>query len=157
MMFSSCMQKLWWFFIKSVKNNLKNFKRGNCFYFFYHLAKFLFSCTLFVSHLAPSLFPILHHLAPSLFLSLENKNNRCKKKLNYKTQDNNQIIYKSKSCRAAEFSKFCKFSIKCKTGLASIAVGCLGGSENPSSSLIVPQIPLPPKERGNRRLVGPHI
>ena len=27
------------------------------------------------------------------------------KKINYKTQDNNHFIYKSKSCRAAEFSK----------------------------------------------------
>ena len=78
----------------------------------------------------------------SLFLSLQNKNTRCKKK--YKTRDNNQTNYKSKSCRAAEFSKFCKFPMERKTGLASIAGCCFGGpltgvlgSENPSSSSIV--------------------
>ena len=29
------------FFIKPVENDLKNFRSGNCFSFFYHLAKFL--------------------------------------------------------------------------------------------------------------------
>ena len=63
-------------------------------------------------------------------------------KKNYKTQDNNQVIYKSKSCRAAE--EFCKFSMERKAGLAFIAGGCLGvsftgflGSENPSPSSIL--------------------
>ena len=50
------------------------------------------------------------------------------KKLYYKTLDNNQLIYKSKSCRAAEFSKFSKFSLERKAGHASIGGGCLGGS-----------------------------
>ena len=50
------------------------------------------------------------------------------KKLNFKTKDNNQINNKSKSCRAAEFSKFCKFSMERKGCVASIAGGCLGGS-----------------------------
>ena len=65
-------------------------------------------------------------------------------KLNYKTQDNNQIIYKSKSCRAADFSKFSNFAIELKVGFVFIAIGCLDGSltgdlgsENPSSSLMV--------------------
>ena len=49
------------------------------------------------------------------------------RKVNYKTKDNNQMIYKSKSCQAAEFSNFCKFSMERKAGLASIASGCLGG------------------------------
>ena len=82
------------------------------------------------------------------------------KKLNYKTQDNNQINYKSKSCRAAEFSKFYKFSMERKAGLASDAGGSLTGvlgSEIPSSSLIVIGFCTDPssKERGSRRLVEP--
>ena len=67
-----------------------------------------------------------------------------RKQLNYKTQENNQIIYESKSCRAAEFSKLWKFSMERKAGLASITGGSLGGyltgvlgSENPSFSLMV--------------------
>ena len=69
--------------------------------------------------------------------------------MNYKTQDNNQIIFKSKSCRAAE--EFCKFLMERKAGFASIADGCLGGSligvlgtEKPS-----PRIHLLSRERGN--------
>ena len=57
------------------------------------------------------------------------------KKLIYKIQDNNQLIHKSKSCRAAE--EFCKFSMERKAGLASNTGGSLTGvlgSENPSSS-----------------------
>ena len=56
------------------------------------------------------------------------------KKPKYKAQDNNQNIHKSKRCRAAEFSKLCKFSMDFKTGLES-SVGCslIGvlDSENP--------------------------
>ena len=76
-------------------------------------------------------------------------------KLNYKTQDNKQTLYKSKSCRAAEFSMFCKFSMERKAGLA-VAVSCVGGSltgvlgsENPSSSSMVIGLstdPFPKKE-----------
>ena len=85
----------------------------------------------------------------SLFLSFQNKFTRCK-----------EIIYKSKSCRAAEFSKFYKFSMERKAGLASDAGGSLTGvlgSEIPSSSLIVIGFCTDPssKERGSRRLVEP--
>ena len=80
------------------------------------------------------------------------------KKINYKTQDNNQFIYKSKSCRAAEFSKFCKFSIERKADLASITGGCLGGSltevlgsENPSSFSMVIELSTDPSSQGNRK------
>ena len=41
-------------------------------------------------------------------------------KLIYKTPDNKQIIYKSKSCRAAE--EFCKFSMERKVALPSSLV-----------------------------------
>ena len=62
------------------------------------------------------------------------------KKINHETRDKKQVIYKSKSSRAAEFSIFCKFSLERKAGLASITGGSLTGglgSENPSSSSMV--------------------
>ena len=81
-----------------------------------------------------------------------------------KTQDNNQIIYESKRCRAAEFSKLCKFSMERKAGLSSIAGGCLGGSlagilgsENPSSSSMVIGFSTDPSSQGKRKSVEPHI
>ena len=49
------------------------------------------------------------------------------KKINQKTRDSKRVIYKSKSCRAAEFSKFCKLSMERKAGLASITGGSLTG------------------------------
>ena len=76
------------------------------------------------------------------------------KKLNYKTQDNNQFIYKLKSCRAAEFSKFCKLSMERKAGLASITGGSLTGvldSENPSSSSMVIGLSTDPYSQGKRK------
>ena len=60
------------------------------------------------------------------------------KKSNYKPQDNNQIIYKSNSCRAAELS------MERKAGFASNGGGFIGGSltrilgsENSSSSSMI--------------------
>ena len=91
----------------------------------------------------------------SLFLSLFKKLLDAKK-LNYKTQDNNQFKYKSKSCRAAE--EFCKFSMERKAGLASITRGCHGGSltgvfgsENPSSSSMVIGLATDPSSQGKRK------
>ena len=75
------------------------------------------------------------------------------KKLNYKTQDNNQFNYKSKSCRAAE--EFCKFSIERKASLAYITGASLTGvlgSENPSSSSMVIGLSTDPSSQGNRKL-----
>ena len=60
------------------------------------------------------------------------------KKINYKTQDNNQFNCKSKSCRAAE--EFWKFPMEREAGLVSITGGSLTevlGSEKPSSSFMV--------------------
>ena len=77
------------------------------------------------------------------------------KKLNYKTQDNNQSYYKSKSCRAAEFSKFCKFSMERKAGLASITGGSLTGnfgSENPSLSSMLIGLSTDPSSQEKRKL-----
>ena len=74
------------------------------------------------------------------------------KTLNYETQDNNQFIYKSKSCRAAE--EFCKFSMERKAGLASITGGSLAGvlgSENPSSSSMLIGLSTDPSSQGKRK------
>ena len=84
------------------------------------------------------------------------------KKINYKIQDNNQVFYKSKSCRAAEFSKLCKFSRELEAGLASITVGCLGGSltgvldsVNPSPILMVIGLFTDPSSQGKRKSSNP--
>ena len=53
------------------------------------------------------------------------KKYRCDKKFNFKTQNNNQFVYKSKRCRAAK--EFRKFSKKRKADLASIAGGRVCG------------------------------
>ena len=74
------------------------------------------------------------------------------KTLNYKTQDNNQFIYKSKSCQAAE--EICKFSMERKAGLASITGGSrtgVLGSENPSSYSMVIGLSTDPSCQGKRR------
>ena len=75
------------------------------------------------------------------------------KTLNYKTQNNNQFIYKSKSCRAAE--EVCKFSMDRKAGLASNTGGSLTGvlgSENPLSSSMVIGLSTDPSFQGKRKL-----
>ena len=73
------------------------------------------------------------------------------KKLNYKTQDSNQFIYKSKSCRAAEFSKFSKFSMERKAGLASITGGSLTGVLGPSSFSMLIGLSTDPSSQGKRK------
>ena len=80
------------------------------------------------------------------------------KNINYKTSDTNQNTFKSKSCRAAEFSKFCKFSMERKAGLDSITRGCLAGSqtgvtgsENPTYSLAVIGLSTDPSCQGKRK------
>ena len=97
-------------------------------------------------------------MTSSLFSYLLKINLLDEKNLNYKTQDSSQIIYKSKSCRAAEFSKFCKISMERKAGLASIAGGCLGGSltgdhgsENPSYSSMVIGLSTDPSSQEKRK------
>ena len=76
------------------------------------------------------------------------------KKLNYKIQDDNQFIYKSKSCRLAEFSNFGKFSMERKAGLTYITGGSLTGvlgSENPSSSSMIIGLSTDPSSQGKRK------
>ena len=74
------------------------------------------------------------------------------KKLNYKTQDNNQFAYKSKNGRAAE--EICKFSMERKGGLAFITGGSLTGvlgSEKPFSSSMVIGLSTDPSSKGKRK------
>ena len=140
------MLKLVYFFSSIFTTKLcKNFYQlRNSFDFKQSFSKMFLKNFAFANFLA--CFSITSYLI-SLLLSLH-INMLYANKSNYETQDINQIIYKSKSCRAAEFSIFCKFSMERKAGLASIAGGCLGslltgvlGSEKTSSSSMVIECP----------------
>ena len=64
------------------------------------------------------------------------------------------MIYKSKSCRAAGFSKSYNFSMERKAGLPDIAGGSMTGgygSQNPSSSSMVIGLPTDPSSQGKRK------